>query len=424
MLREKARFSTEAEAPGAFPMKIALVCDWFSPRIGGMERHLAELAKHLAAARHDVTVITPTPGPAAATSGYRIHRLKVTLLPIVHLMWTPAGFRRLGQAIRGGNFDVVHVHASIISPAAFAALYVAQQAGLPTVTTGHSISGGFTRLFQWIDRQVRWTQWNVAFSTVSERVAREVRPLVAPHQVDVLPNAIDPAEWHLAPQLPRDGIVIACVMRLARRKRGVALLRAFHHVRTQLPGGFRVQLHIAGEGPERARWERLSRRLGLTDSVRFLGACTVEDVKALLASSDFFVLASKLEAFGIAALEARAAGLPVVAMREGGVGEFIADGKEGLLAADDHQLAQQMLRLCIDASLRNRIATHNRRTPVVFTWPHTLAAHLATYARARALCPDHRPFPMRKHAPAATPVTGPLHSIEAAVSIRNTDSVH
>jgi glycosyltransferase involved in cell wall biosynthesis len=67
------------------------------------------------------------------------------------------------------------------------------------------------------------------------------------------------------------------------------------------------------------------------------------------------------------------------------VSEFIADGREGLLAEDDAGLARALLRLCSDDGLRNRIADHNRSTPVKFTWDHALAVHLETYHRARAL---------------------------------------
>src|SRR6185503_15908058 len=137
-------------------MKIALVCDWFLPRVGGIERHLAELGKHLAAENHEVTIITPTKGPASSVSGVRVRRLPACLLPGIGLLWTPTSFRRLGGVLRSEAFDIVHVHSSIISPAAYAAIHLAQKAGLPTVSTGHSIWGGFTRFFRTIDRWVDW----------------------------------------------------------------------------------------------------------------------------------------------------------------------------------------------------------------------------------------------------------------------------
>lgn len=366
-------------------MKIALVCDWYLPRTGGIERHLGQLAAHLVAAGHDVTVITPTRGAAESPGGVRVERVPAWLLPKIGLAWTPTAFRRLGAILRSGNFDVVHTHSSLISPTAYVATYLAQKAGVPTVLTVHSIWGGFSRMFDALDTAFRWTRWPVAFSAVSEHVARDLRPFLGAVPVDVLPNALVPAEWQLALHPPTDVINLACVMRLAPRKRGAAFLRAFSVVRDQLPASIRVCLQIAGDGPERARLERLSRRLGLADCVRFRGSLSIDDVKALLAESHVVVLPTILESFGIAALEARAAGLPVVAMRAGGVSQFIVHEKEGLLAADDAELAQHLLRLCTNAPLREAVTAHNQRTPVAFTWDRTLAAHHTVYARARQL---------------------------------------
>jgi len=366
-------------------MKIALVCDWYLPRTGGIERHLGQLAAHLVAAGHEVTVITPTRGPAESPGGVRVERVPAWLLPKIGLAWTPTAFRRLGAMLRARNFDIVHAHSSLISPTAYVATYLAQKAGLPTVLTVHSIWGGFSRMFDALDTAFRWTRWPVAFSAVSERVARDLRPFLGAVSVDVLPNALVPAEWQLALHPPADVIQLACVMRLAPRKRGAALLRAFRAARAQLPANTRIRLQIAGDGPERGRLEFLARRLGIADDVRFRGSLSTGDVKALLAESHVFVLPTILESFGIAALEARAAGLPVVAMRAGGVGQFIADETEGLLAADDTELAQHLLRLCTDAPLRKAITAHNQSTPVAFTWDRTLAAHDAVYARAGEL---------------------------------------
>jgi glycosyltransferase involved in cell wall biosynthesis len=367
-------------------MKIALVCDWYRPRLGGIERHLEQLARHLAAAGHAVTIITPTPGPDQPDAGVCVRRLRGWLLPGVRLMWTPESFHRLGVELRAGRFDVVHVHGSLISPAAYAAVYHAQAAGLPVVHTVHSVWGGFRRLFAALDRLAGWTGWPVVFSAVSERVAGDLRPLLRGAPVHLLPNAVDPAEWRLALKPPSTEVVIACVMRLAPRKRGAALLAAVRTVQAQLPAGVRVRWRLAGDGPERGRLQRLARRLGVENDVEFLGAIEPAAVKTLLATSHVFVLPTELEAFGLAALEARAAGLPVVALRAGGVGGWLRNGREGLLADDDAEFARHILRLVLDADLRTTLTAHNRATPVTFTWERALTDHLALYDHARRTC--------------------------------------
>jgi len=366
-------------------VRIALVCDWYRPRVGGIEVHLEHLAGQLAAAGHQVTVITPTRGRSDEHGPVRVHRLRGWLLPWIGLAWTPLTFRRLGAVLRAGQFDVVHAHSSLISPTAYAALWQARANGLPAVLTVHSIWGGFERMFAALNGVFGWTRWPVVFSAVSEHAARDMRPLLRFRPVHILPNALVLKDWIVAPNLPANGINIACVMRLAPRKRGAALLRALQVVRAQLPAGVGLHCQIAGDGPERRRLEAQAGQLGLTDCVRFHGAVDSGRVKALLAESHFFVLPTVLEAFGLAALEARAAGLPVVAMRASGVGEWLKDGVEGLLADDDADLARCILRLASDRTLLADMTAHNRRTPVTFTWDRAVTAHLALYAQARQL---------------------------------------
>ena len=130
---------------------------------------------------------------------------------------------------------------------------------------------------------------------------------------------------------------------------------------------------------------RLIARWDLGGTVELLGAIEPKAVRALLASSHVFVLPTTLESFGIAALEARAVGLPVVAMRESGVGEWLEDGKAGLLATDDDELARHVTRLVDDTALREQIAAHNRSVPVEHTWERAMAEHEAVYAEAREL---------------------------------------
>ncbi len=362
-------------------LRLALVCDWYLPRVGGIERHLSQLASHLAAS-HEVTVITPTRGPDAGDDG-RVHRLPGSLLPFANLMWTPASFHRLGAELHSRRFDLVHAHSSLISPAAYAAVYHAQAAGLPVALTVHSVWGNFRRLFNTLDRATGWTRWPVAFSAVSARVARDISPLLHGAPVDVVPNAIDPADWPpaVAPAATAPFTIVS-VMRLAPRKRGAALLRIFREARTRHP---QLRLEIIGDGPERGKLVRLARQLRLGDAVHFHGTLDRAAVRASLARSHAFLLSSEHEAFGLAALEARATGLPVVALRTGGVGEWLEDGVSGLLADDDAGLAQHLVALAGDPGLHRRLADHNRATPVRFTWENSLAAHDLLYTRARAL---------------------------------------
>jgi glycosyltransferase involved in cell wall biosynthesis len=130
--------------------------------------------------------------------------------------------------------------------------------------------------------------------------------------------------------------------------------------------------------------EREAERLGIADRVEFAGYLTRPAIRERFAHADAFVLVSVLESFGIAALEARAAGLPVVARGDTGMAELLVQGREALLAASDAGVVEHLVRLATDARLRGRIARHNRTIPPAASWALTVARHLEVYERARS----------------------------------------
>src|SRR5262249_31024672 len=155
----------------------------------------------------------------------------------------------------------------------------------------------------------------------------------------LLPNGIDAARFAAPPRRPRaDAITIASVLRLHARKRPLALVRALPEVlrRAQAHCLDRpVRVVLAGDGPLAGVVRAEAQRLGVADHLALAGAVPRAAIPALLRAADLFALPSVNEAFGIVALEARAAGLPVVAMRAGGAAELVEHGRDGLLAEDD-----------------------------------------------------------------------------------------
>jgi glycosyltransferase involved in cell wall biosynthesis len=122
--------------------------------------------------------------------------------------------------------------------------------------------------------------------------------------------------------------------------------------------GVPADLTIIGEGAARPMLEALIRELGLTDSVRMLGALDEDRVRAELEDADAFALASHEEAIGVATMEAMALSLPVVVTRVGGVPELVRDGVDGLLvpAQDPEAMAAALQRLYEQPELAARLA--------------------------------------------------------------------
>ncbi len=219
-------------------------------------------------------------------------------------------------------------------------------------------------------------------ATVAEH-ARTVLRLPAAKLV-VIPNGIDLADFpapaeqgaHPAPERLRIGYV----GRLAPVKGVDVLVEAAAQLAAQadLPPW---ELRLIGDGELRAPLEQQIAAHGLGERVRLLGAR--DDIPAQLAELELFVLPSRWEGMPNAALEAMAAGLPVVATRTGGTPEVVADGATGLLVAPESAaaLAGALRRLLLDAELRRRLGAAGRaRVQEQFTLERTAATTHALYA--------------------------------------------
>ena len=170
-------------------------------------------------------------------------------------------------------------------------------------------------------------------------------------------------------------------MRLMPRKRPLHLVRMFAQVRA-LTGRDDIRLVLVGDGPLRGRVERYVHRHGLGDHVRITGRLPRAEVHDQLAAASVYVAPAPKESFGIAALEARCAGLPVVASRRSGVGEFVRDRVDGILGDSDTEMIVALADLVCDRDLRDRIAAHNRAVAPVFDWADALNRTAELYQAA------------------------------------------
>jgi glycosyltransferase involved in cell wall biosynthesis len=343
-------------------MRIVHVADCYLPRLGGIELHVRDLAERQRAAGHEVTVVTRTPGEPA---------------PGVHRVG-PGERPALGEA------DVVHAHVSIVSPFALATARRAGYAGVPTLLTVHSLWSHVGPLPELARDLWGMARWPVTWSAVSERAALPVHERIGV-PVHVVPNAVDLEHWTPAPALPPDTRPgtpphVVSVMRLTSVKRALPLVRVLRQVARTAD----FSATIVGDGPERPAVERFLRRNRLTDRVELAGALDRSAIRRHLERASVFVAPAHRESFGIAALEARATGVPVLASAVSGVATFVEHGRDGLLAADDRELAAHLRTLVTDHDLRRRIAWHNRLVPPAHGWREALARTEELYAAAGA----------------------------------------
>jgi glycosyltransferase involved in cell wall biosynthesis len=357
-------------------MRILHVSDCYLPRTGGIELHVRDLAHYQRQAGAEVTVATVT-ADARDTSGM------VVRLPAVGPFPHPRALPELDRMIAAGRYDLVHAHSSLVSPLAVAATRAAAASGTPAVMTVHSMlpTGAAARALRTLAgsfaTEVTWT-------AVSTAAAAALRGVLPGRDVAVLPNGIDPQDWAVDGALPDPRpLTVVSVMRMARRKRPLPLLDILRTVRLQVPATRRLRAVLVGSGPLDQAIRRKLAATGLNRWVTHAGQLDRPAIRALLHRSDLYLAPAVLESFGIAALEARCAGLPVIGMARGGISDFITEGTDGFLVDSDAAMASQAARLLGDPALLQQIQQHNRLNLPAISWPRVLDLHWQVYAAAR-----------------------------------------
>ncbi len=375
------------------PVKVALLTDCYLPRLGGIEVQTHDLAAQLTTRGHQVEVFTATPGERGqrfgtteVVDGTPVHRMAIRLpwdLPVNPL--APPEVRRRLQA---GAFDVAHVHMGVVSPFATDLAGVTLGLGLPTAITWHCLMERSKPVFRALGHARRWAGRGAALSAVSSVAAANVQSVVGTTAtVAVLNNGIDVARWSCPPdrRVRREGapVRVVAAMRFAARKRPVAVLEIAAAARALVPPSTRMELTLFGEGPGRRRLESYVAEHRLGDWVSLPGRVSRDELRSRYWESDLYLTPARLEAFGIAALEARTAGLPILARRDTGVGDFVVDGVNGVLGADDAALARGLAMLVADHDLRGEMAAANATAPEQ-TWDTVATQAEAEYLRAGA----------------------------------------
>ncbi|MFV0459311.1 MAG: glycosyltransferase family 4 protein [Actinomycetales bacterium] len=341
-------------------MRILHVSDTFLPVLGGIEVLVDDLSRHQRQAGHEVHVLTAAKGPAEPG-----------------LTRLPGRFAPVEPVLDAVAPEVVHCHSSLVSPLAWRAARAAAERGIPALLTMHSLVTPTSLTAAPLALAGRVVPRTVPWTAVSSVAARALEPVVeAP--VSVLPNGFDVDGTRTAHPGTAEQPTIVSVMRLARRKRPLALISMLAGVRDLL-GDLPWRAVIVGDGPQAAAVRAAVVTAGLQDRVRLTGRLDRDEVLHLLAGADLYLAPARLESFGLAALEARCSGLPVVAMRSGGVGEFVRDGVDGWLVDDDSAMTLKTAQLLATRGLLAQAGQACRSELPDLDWPATVARSLDAY---------------------------------------------
>jgi N-acetyl-alpha-D-glucosaminyl L-malate synthase BshA len=353
------------------PLRIGIVC--FST-FGGSGVVAAEIATSLARRGHAVHVFSDeVPGrldPARANVAF--HRVAPASYPqLKHSPYTLALTSMIVEVSRRERLDVIHAHYAIphavsahLAREVLAADPAGRTAAPRLVTTLH---GTDNTLVGSDPSFLPLTRFSIvasdAVTTPSAWLARATHEtLGVPDTVaiEMIPNFVDAGRFRPAGdggrRLPEQPVVVH-VSNFRPVKRVHDVIAVFARLRAARP----ARLRLVGDGPERSQIAAQVAALGLAADVEFLGEGV--DLPAVLGDADLFLLPSETESFGLAALEAMACGVPVIASAVGGLPEVIPEGEVGFLCplGDVEAMAEAARRLLGDADLHRRLSLAARR---------------------------------------------------------------
>jgi UDP-glucose:(heptosyl)LPS alpha-1,3-glucosyltransferase len=369
------------------PVDVTIVAHDIGP-VGGMERQLTHLITGLQRRGHDVTVIGRVcelpPG-----SGVRFHRVPGPGRPflIAYPWFLLAGSIAVARRRRG---VVQATGAIVLNQVDAIAVHYCQQVGGATSSRRTRLAGLYIRLVAILNRLGERLCYELSrravFVCVSEGVAEEMRHYYprARERVLAIQNGVDVDAF-----APGTRVQEAAALRERLGIAGQDLVAAFVGSEwerkgleqaiaalAQAPGW---TLLVAGSG-DRERYERLAASLGVQESIRWLGVA--RDVPLVLAVADALVFPSTYEAFPLVALEAAAAGLPILATPVNGVRELVQDGRSGMLIErDPGSIAAALRRLGEDSQLRRSIGQAAREASLDYSWDRMVERHHELYQR-------------------------------------------
>lgn len=319
-------------------MRIGIVC---YPTFGGSGVVATELGKALASNGHQIHFITYSQ-PARLdffSENLYYHEVAVSQYPLFDFPpYESALASKLVDVVRFEKLDLLHVHYAIPhASAAYLAKQILKSYGIaiPVVTTLHGTDITLVGKDKSFKPVVTFSiNESDGVTTVSESLKKQTLEYFdIKRDIEVIPNFIDLNRFYNKKRehfkkaiAPDDERIIVHTSNFRKVKNTSDVIRIFNQVNKKIPS----KLLMVGDGPDRSNAEELSRQLGISENVRFLGK--QDAIEEILSVSDLFLMPSASESFGLAALEAMACSVPVISSNAGGLPELNISGITGFMS--------------------------------------------------------------------------------------------
>lgn len=354
-------------------MKIGIVC---YPTFGGSGVLATELGKALAQKGHMVHFITyqqPVRLNGFLPNIY-YHEVQVPTYPLFdYPPYETALSSTMVDVIKNNQLDLLHVHYAIPhASAAYMAKQILKKEGkeIPVITTLHGTDITLVGKDKTYAPVVTFSiNESDAITAVSENLKEETnKNFKIEKPIEVISNFVDVKRFSRKPIdafkkviAPNGERILLHASNFRKIKRVQDVVKIFAGVNKQIPS----KLLFVGDGPERSTAENLARELEVCDEIRFVGK--QEQMEDILAIADLFLLTSEYESFGLAALEAMAAGVPVISTNAGGLSEINVQGKTGFMSnvGDVEEMTEKAIEILKNdknlKAFKEHAATHAKK---------------------------------------------------------------
>jgi len=386
-------------------MKILMLTWEYPPRIvGGIARVVNDLSKRLIKDGHDVYVVTYKEGNVPEyenDKGVHVYRVDNYMInPNNFIDWImQLNFNMIAKAneiiAKEGNFDVIHAHDWLV---AYAAKTLKNSYGTPLVSTIHATEAGRNSgIHDEVQRYINDTEWLLTYESSevivnSNYMKNELQRLFGlPYEkINVVANGINSTtysgvekDYEFRRQYAADNEKIILFMgRLVYEKGVQHLISAMPKI---LSGYKDSKLIIAGKGGMIDELKAQVNSMGLHDKVYFTGYMNAKQVSKMYRCADVSVFPSTYEPFGIVALEAMLAGVPVVVSDVGGLNEIVEHGVDGMksYAGNPNSLADSILALLLNPELSDNVVKKAKlKVKNEYNWAKIAQDTYFTYEKA------------------------------------------
>jgi len=355
-------------------MKIGMFINYYTPSKGGMETSVINLCRGLEKAGHQTFVFAPEyPNYIDKEKNiFRYKSFRFNYEGYFYVLPLPFFSSGIKEIVKNLNLDIIHSH----QPYSLGdeALKFSKKLNIPLVFTYHIKYEDYHHYVPFIPenisrkfiRKITTKYSNQCGAIIAPSTA--IKKLLIDHQIkapiSIIPSGIDIDNFAKDAgqrekirekyQIKKDDVALITACRLTEEKNVGFLARSFNKIKKSCGN---AKFLIVGDGAARKELEQMAIEFGIKDSIIFTGLVNKEEIINLYQASDIFIFASLTETQGLVAVEAMAAGNPVVAVKASGIEDMIINGEDGFLTSEsEEEFSNSVIKIINDKNLREKMS--------------------------------------------------------------------